>query len=363
MIDDKSWQRIARYALGECSAEEAVETRAWIDADPARRDLADELVHLVDSGAPPAWNADSAWQRFRATVAQEDSTPIADPTVIPLSAARRRLRQEQPRRERRWIAAAAAAVVLLASSLVTWHYMAGPGSDVAVEDFRSVATRSGQTTEIYLSDGTRVVLAAASTLRFPERFRGDRSVYLEGEAYFDVAADDRLPFLPERDFTVHTERAVARDLGTRFSVSAYPTSSTTDVVVEQGAVALAAAGDLDGDARDGEELVLSAGDLGRLDEAGTLTAVRGVDVQSLHGWMGGRLVFTDAPAEQVAAQFERWYGVRLQFADSALAHARLTATFDTDAPDEALDMLAVLLDAGYEREGPVTVLRRNHSGR
>lgn len=359
MIDDKSWQRIARYALGECSAEEAVETRAWIDADPERRMLADELVHVVDSGAPPAWNADSAWQRFRATVAQEESVPAADPTVIPLSAGRQRLRPEQPRRTRRWTAAAAAAVVLLASSLVTWHYVAGPGSVVAAEDLRSVATRSGQTSEIYLSDGTRVVLAAASTLRFPERFRGDRGVYLEGEAYFDVADDRRLPFLPKRDFTVHTERAVARDLGTRFSVSAHPTSSTTDVVVEQGAVALAAGGN----ARYGEELVLSAGDLGRLDEAGTLTAVRGVDVQSLLGWMDGRLVFTDAPAEQVAAQFERWFGVRLQFADSALAAARLTATFDTDAPAEALDMLAVLLDAGYEREGPVTVLRSNHSGR
>ena len=41
-----------------------------------------------------------------------------------------------------------------------------------------------------LADGTRVMLNAETRLRFPEAFGdGERRVFLEGEAYFEVAAD------------------------------------------------------------------------------------------------------------------------------------------------------------------------------
>ncbi len=368
MLDDESWERLTRYALGECSAAEAVETRAWIEADPERAALAEELIRLADAGPTAIWDARRAWQRFSATLDADTVQPIpsrsaaqATPSgVLPYRAARRRSAGR-----RAWLVAAAAAAVLLASSAVTWRLTRGsaPAAVAAAEDLRTVATQPRQTAEIYLSDGTRVVLGPASTLRFPARFRATREVRLEGEAYFDVAEEKRLLPWRKRDFTVRTERAVARDLGTRFSVRALPGSTSTEDVVAEGAVSLAPA------VRDAQgrpvadSLILTQADLGRLDADGGLTVVRGVDVAAHHAWLEGRLVFTDTPVADVLAQFRRWYGIELRLGDDALAGERLTGAFETASAAEALELLAITLDARLERRDGVVVLHRERRGR
>src|SRR5690606_28544647 len=184
MLDHRSWERIARHALGECSAEEAVELRAWIEADTERRVLAQELMRIVDAAPAQQWDAEAAWCRFRATLEQETSSDVValpSSKVRPIRAAAVHARR---RTGRRWLAAAAIATLVAGSSLFVWRQVLPEptAGAVAVEDLRTVKTRPGETAEIYLSDGTRVVLAAASRLRFPERFRGPRDVHLEGEA-------------------------------------------------------------------------------------------------------------------------------------------------------------------------------------
>lgn len=374
MLDTESWERIARYALGECSAAEAVATRAWIDVDPDRKAVAEELSRLADAGPAAIWNAREAWLRFSESVGAAPTTspgavlPSSQPSAAGARGRRfatSRAGTASGRRVPRLLAAAAA-IVLVASSAALWQATRGPAQGgVATEDLRSIQTLPRQTANVYLSDGTHVVLAPASTLRFPPRFRGTRDVFLEGEAYFDVAPEKRRFWRPRRDFTVHTDGAVARDLGTRFSVRAYAQAAATEVLVEDGAVALIPA-DVAGPERPvADSLVLGRADLGRVDTSGGLSVVRGVDVDAYHGWMRGRLVFTDAPVGDVLAQFRRWFDVDVQIGDSALANARLTATFAIDSPAQALDLLAVVLNARVEREAGTgtAVLVQDHRGR
>ena len=378
MLDDESWERITRYALGECSAAEAVETRAWIEADPGRAALAEELIRLADAGPTAIWDARRAWQRFSATVGAAAAEPgtaaaapsgeragpagaaAAQPGVLPHRAARR-----WRAGRRAWLVAAATAAVLLASSAVTWRLTreSAPGAVGAAEDLRTVATQPRQTAEVYLSDGTRVVLGPASTLRFPARFRATREVQLEGEAYFDVAEEKRLLPWRKRDFTVRTERAVVRDLGTRFSVRALPGSTSTEVVVAEGAVSLAPATRDERGRPVTNSVILTQADLGRLDADGGLTVVRGVDVAAHHAWLEGRLVFTDTPVADVLAQFRRWYGIELRLGDDALAGERLTGAFETASAAEALELLAITLDVRLERRDGVVILHRERRGR
>jgi transmembrane sensor len=382
MLDDATWERIARYALGECSAAEAVETRAWIEADPERMALAEELIRLADAGPTAIWDARRAWQRFSATMGVHAASPEAaepaaarqaehsePPPAAGEAAVRGELSRHAARRRhasrRRWLVAASVAAMLLASSAVTWRLTreSAPAAMAAAEDLRTVATQPRQTAEVYLSDGTRVVLGPASTLRFPARFRAAREVQLEGEAYFDVADEKRLLPWRKRDFTVRTERAVVRDLGTRFSVRALPGSTSTEVVVAEGAVSLAPA-TRDAQPRPvADSLILTQADLGRLDADGGLTVVRGVDVAAHHAWLEGRLVFTDTPVAEVVAQFRRWYGVDLRLGDDALAAERLTGAFETASAAEALELLAITLDARLERRDGVVVLHRERRGR
>ena len=67
-----------------------------------------------------------------------------------------------------------------------------------------------------LADGTKVWLNADSKLRFPVSFTAERrEVYLEGEAYFEVAKDSEHPFI------VHISRGAIEVLGTGFNVRDY----------------------------------------------------------------------------------------------------------------------------------------------
>jgi transmembrane sensor len=248
--------------------------------------------------------------------------------------------------------------VLLVSSGIVWRAK-NPASEtvVAVQPLRTVSTKRGQTAEVYLSDGTRVTLGAASTLRFPAAFGAARDVLLEGEGYFDVVHDSLRPF------AVHTAHAVARDIGTKFNVRAYPGTAGTEVLVAEGAVALAAASHPSPTPPVTERLVLTRADLGRLDPNGGLTVVRGVDVDAYLGWMHGRLVFADAPITEVLPRLGEWYDVELRLADSSLADARVTATLEADASSEALALVAAALDARIERHGRTVVLHRKRPGR
>lgn len=370
MFDEESWNRIARYALGECSAEEAVETRLWIEADAERVALARELAQLANSGPTSVWNARAAWLRFHGSVI--DEAPLEQ--LATRAEANVRIAERRPPHERRptfrrpaptrrgWLAAAAVAT-LVAGSALAWQAMRGEGPLlVANEELRSLRTQRGQTAELYLSDGTHVVLGAESELRFHAQLRGPREVHLEGEAYFDVADVRKLPWTRKRPFTVHTPNARVRDIGTRFSVRAHRDSPGTEVAVAEGAVALAAATSPGQGRAVADSLVLTQGDLGRLDDTGALSVHRGLDLDAYLGWMTGQLAFLDTPASEVVAQFRRWYDLDLQLADSALARARVTGTFDTAAPAQALELLAIMLDARLEKKADIVVFRRHSRG-
>lgn len=360
MLHEADWQRIARYALGECSAEEAISTSDWIDADPERKALAVELIRIAGTAPAGTFDAAAAWERFRSA---EGIGEIDAPGIHPLAAraAARRSTPRTPARRtspRRLLLAASIALALLASALVWRIGFEAPSTTVALEDLRTVTTQARQRSEIYLSDGTRVMLGAASTIRFAERFGTRRDVFLEGEAYFDVA-DDRPRLLRRpRPFAVHTEHGVARDIGTRFTVRATPDAPRLEVVVAEGIVALHRDAEEAASREMPDSLLLHAGDMGVLDR-GELTVTHDVDVSAHHAWLQGRLVFTDATLADVIDQFRRWYGIELQAGDSSLADARLTATFDIRSRNAALDLLAAVLDVRLVRTDDTAVLYRN----
>ncbi|HEY0274262.1 MAG TPA: FecR family protein, partial [Chitinophaga sp.] len=97
------------------------------------------------------------------------------------------------RRRYLYAAAASVAVLLLAAGL--WRVASHNRPAVLA---RNVFTQKGQLSRMILSDSTVVWLNTNSHLRYPETFSGDeRSVFLEGEAYFEVYPDSRHPFVIE----------------------------------------------------------------------------------------------------------------------------------------------------------------------
>ena len=91
----------------------------------------------------------------------------------------------------------------------------------------------GQKSIIYLSDGTKVVLNAESSMEFDEDFGNvTREVMLTGEAFFEVAKDANKPFI------IKAGEVTTTVLGTSFNVNAYPEMNGVQVAVMTGKVAV-----------------------------------------------------------------------------------------------------------------------------
>ena len=94
-------------------------------------------------------------------------------------------------------------------------YEDGAASELEVRINRIDIPRGGQY-RLTLPDGTKVWLNAATSLKYPSSFTGkDRTVELNGEAYFEVAQHAEKPF---RVISGHQSLDV---LGTHFNINAY----------------------------------------------------------------------------------------------------------------------------------------------
>ncbi len=324
-MTDVDWELVFRYLGNECTPEERAQFERWLAADPQRRTLVQAAIAAAERTldelrvATPPPRRLAAWER---------------PSAFPLH----RL-------------AAAALFLFAVATGVLWtrpDWTRGLTWNRAPE--RRVATAAPRSRRaLHLSDGTRVLLATGSTLRYPADFGSDaRDVELVGEGYFEVVHDAAHPF------RVHAGHAVAEDIGTAFVVTAYAQDTAVRVVVAQGSVALARAS---ASMTRGGAALLMRGDLGTLASGASRVTVRQVNVAAYTAWTEGRLVFDDTPLEESLLRLGRWYGVPFRLADRAIAPRTLTATFTTESLDDVLAALAPVLDVRFERVRDTIVVR------
>lgn len=173
--------------------------------------------------------------------------------------------------------------------------------------------------QLRLADGTEVKLNASTTLKFPFTFDGDkREVYVDGEAYFNIAADAKHPFI------VHTAKGDVTVLGTEFNVNTYNEDVLKTSLVK-GAVNVGNA-EQSYLLKPGQEITFGAGThtIAPMDERATLS------------WMQGVLYFHNTPLAEIAEMIERWYGVEVVIDDPKLAKEPFTGNMEKAQPLEEL---------------------------
>lgn len=95
----------------------------------------------------------------------------------------------------------------------------------------------GETMQLMFQDGSRVHLNSDTKINYPKKFGlFKREVFLEGEAYFEVASNKRRPFI------VNTEETAVKVLGTSFNVNAYKSNREIRVVLDEGKIMFAVNG-------------------------------------------------------------------------------------------------------------------------
>jgi ferric-dicitrate binding protein FerR (iron transport regulator) len=169
-----------------------------------------------------------------------------------------------------------------------------------------------------------------------------RTVMLCGEAVFDVAHEDGVPFL------VHTGAVTTRVLGTTFDVAYYAADRAVRIAVVSGKVAA-------GGRR--TPVLLTAGTVGWVTDS-TVTATIVSDPSVYTTWVDGQLTFDHVPVRDLLTTVGRWYGYAFRLDDSVLAIRQVSTTLKIDAPTETMTALEQLLDVSMTFHGDTVVLHR-----
>ncbi|OAI24961.1 iron dicitrate transport regulator FecR [Methylomonas koyamae] len=196
----------------------------------------------------------------------------------------------------------------------------------------SYATGKSQRLTVALADGSNLELNADSEVRVRyNRFRR-RVELVRGEAFFSVRHDAARPF------SVHTDNAVVRDIGTAFDV--YKQARQTSVTVLEGVVELEGGG---------ERKQLAAGQQLAYSNDGGFQALPHSDPAGATAWRQGLLVFRGRRLADVVSEISRYHDVDIRLPDPKLAELRVNGSFRTEQLDALLNAVATLL--------PVNIIR------
>lgn len=229
------------------------------------------------------------------------------------------------------LAVAAAVAILVAAG--TWLlYPAGGGQQPVSMEGRQTARK--EVRRLTLPDGTQVWLNTASSLRYPADFgKKGRTVYLSGEAYFDVAQNRELPFV------IHTGNISTTVLGTAFNIRAYPGQADVTVAVSSGKVKV----------QYGKEktATLSGGQLMKVrPESEQPEAPRNISADDAAPWKDGKMAYDGEKLADIISDLERTYDVRIRLLRPALGQESVSTSFRRDiGADEALKILCKLTDS------------------
>lgn len=175
--------------------------------------------------------------------------------------------------------------------------------------YNTLITPRGGEYEIVLADGTKVWLNAASSLNYPTQFSGkERKVSLNGEAYFEVAKDEKHPFV------VNAGNTNVTVLGTEFDVSAYNDDPSQKVVLAEGAVMV---NEVNGSTDGRKTGVLLKPGFAAVIKGNYPISVNKADVEAALGWKNGLFLFDGESLGSIMRKLSRWYNVEVKYNDGA----------------------------------------------
>ncbi len=179
-------------------------------------------------------------------------------------------------------------------------------------------TERGHEFYVTLQDGTRVHLNYNTTLKYPVKFdNSDRTVYLHGEAYFQVAKDSKRPF------HVITDNGMITEYGTTFNINTTVQDGTTQVVLVEGSISVTT--------RQGKERFLKPGQMAMLSQ-GRDISINKVDVKAFTSWNIGYYQFENCTLEKLMSVMSMWYDQEITFGSDEIKEMKFTGSIDRYKP-------------------------------
>jgi ferric-dicitrate binding protein FerR (iron transport regulator) len=307
---------INKYFAGEASEAETREIFQWIDATQENRTEFIQYKKLWALTSKSKENTDKAWRDVSVSLIRpkEKKIPIF----------------------RYW---AVAAGFLLVFGLGTMMQYILPeksqyGFSYLAETLIEVPP--GQMSNVVLPDGTKVQLNSGTKLSYSGKFSaGDRTVALEGEAFFDVSND------PEHPFVIKTNALDFKVYGTSFNIQAYPDDKEVNTTLVEGSLGVIG--------KSGVELMkLVPGENATYREDDKKLFVSKVNLDLYTSWKDGLVTFRNEKLKDIARKIERWYHVEIVIKNDQLGEELFIGTILKNKPvDQILEVFALTSSLKY----------------
>ncbi|NJO68691.1 MAG: FecR domain-containing protein [Bacteroidetes bacterium] len=134
---------------------------------------------------------------------------------------------------KRFIKIAAIFVIAFGMGAVADKFLTEKNIAEPKNEYYSIEAPRGAKSFVTLADGTKIWLNAGSKISYQRSYnQHNRGIYLEGEAFFEVAKNKNIPFL------VHSAGIVVKAIGTAFNVKAYPEEGIVETTLVEGSVSI-----------------------------------------------------------------------------------------------------------------------------
>lgn len=202
-------------------------------------------------------------------------------------------------------------------------------SDLEKLSYNTIKIPYGKKFQLQLSDGTLVHLNSGTTLKYPIKFitGENRQVFLDGEAFFDVAKDKKHPFI------VNADNLNVRVLGTHFNVSNYPEDAATDVVLVEGSVGMYHTNE---DFNADKNTILKPGYKGSFNKENASIMTKPVITDIYTSWINGGLTFRNMTFKNIITKLERRYNVTIINKNEKLANEKFNASFKEESIENVM---------------------------
>lgn len=282
---------IARILSGEASSEDLLLLGEWLGGSAENRE---EFRRMKSY-----WNAEVA--------IVESITPFRSTERLLQEVAQRCKSQKKKQMWRSFAPLAAAVALVLVCTVLSVAYF----RSYQAPEYYTLLTDQRKSC-FTLDDGTRVTLNKNSRLTYTHAYgRTDRSVRLEGEAFFEVTKNTAIPF------AVEMGEASIIVLGTDFNVKADPDSDHITATLVAGSIRFEGSK---------QHLVMTPSQQLTFSRSTNHVDLQQVDTETFTGWKDGLLKYKSIPFTDLIGELEKNYKVDIQIENKQLTEPDVTVT-------------------------------------